>query len=86
MVRHCKANDLPFALTISSLKEALLTNALGAAFLVCQHEQAIEIQKIAEEYLFDTRILVLVEEEREIETMARFGIDGIVFPRAIVQP
>jgi len=85
LARHCKENSLPFALTISSLKEALLANALGADYLVCQHEQAIEIQKVAEEYLFDTKILVLVEEEREIETMARFGIDGVVFPRAIVQ-
>jgi len=85
LAHHCKRNGLSFALTISSLKEALLANALGADFLVCQHEQAIEIQKVAEEYLFDTKVLVLVEEDREIETMARFGIDGIVFPRAIVQ-
>jgi len=86
LARHCRENGLSFALTISSLKEALLANALGAAFLLCQHEQAIEIQKVAEEYLFDTKILVLVDEDREIETMARFGIDGVVFPRAIVQP
>jgi len=85
LVRHCRSNDLSFAVTIGTLKEALLANALGAAYIVCQHEQAIEVQKIAEEYLFDTKILVLVESEREIETMARFGIDGIIFPAAIVQ-
>ncbi|WP_456457833.1 hypothetical protein [Nitratifractor sp.] len=85
LVRHCRRNGLAFALTISTLKEALLANALGAAYVLCQHEIGIEIQKVAEEYLFDTKVLVLVEEEREIETMARFGIDGVVFPRAIVQ-
>ncbi|WP_457606905.1 hypothetical protein [Nitratifractor sp.] len=85
LARHCRKNDLPFAVTISSLKEALLANALGAAFLLCQHETGIEVQKIAEEYLFDAKILVLVEDEREIETMARFGVDGVLFPKAIVQ-
>jgi len=85
LVKHCRQNDLIFAVTIGSLKEALLANALGAAYVLCQHEQAIEVQKIAEEYLFDTRVLVLVEEERGIETVARFGIDGVIFPSAIVQ-
>ena len=85
LVRHCRRNGLTFALTISSLKEALLANALGAAYVLCQHEVGIEIQKVAEEYLFDVKVLVLVEEEREIETMARFGIDGVVFPQAIGQ-
>ena len=86
LVHHCRRNGLTFALTISTLKEALLANALGAGYVLCQHEVGIEIQKVAEEYLFDTRVLVLIEEEREIETMARFGIDGVVFARAIVQP
>ncbi len=86
LVRHCRSNELEFALTISTLKEALFANALGAGYVLCQHELGIEIQKIAEEYLFDTRILVLIEEEREIESMARFGIDGVVFSQAIVQP
>jgi len=85
LVRHCQANGLAFAVTIGTLKEAILANALGAAYIVCQHEQAIEVQKVAEEYLFDTRILVLVESDREIETMARFGIDGVIFPAAIAQ-
>jgi len=85
LARHAKANELPYAVTINSLKEALLANALGAHYVVCQHEQAIEIQKVAEEYLFDAKILVLVEGEREIETMARFGIDGVVFSGAIAQ-
>lgn len=85
LVRYCRKNKLSFALTVSNVREALLANALGASFMLSQHEQAIVLQKISEEYLFDCRILVLVEEERQIETMARFGIDGVIFPPAIVQ-
>jgi len=85
LVHHCRKERLPFAVTIGTLKEALLANSLEASYILCQHEQAIEVQKIAEKYLFDTRILVLIEDERQIENMARFGIDGVVFPQAIVQ-
>jgi len=85
LAKHCRANDLPFAITVSSIREAIFANALGAAYVVAEHELAITIQKIADEYLFDTRILVLIESEKRIETMARFNIDGVIFPDAIVQ-
>jgi hypothetical protein len=85
LAKHCRANGLPFAVTVSSIREAIFANALDAAYIVSEHEQAITIQKIADEYLFDTRVLVLIEEEKRIETMARFSIDGVIFPAAIVQ-
>ncbi len=83
LARYCKENSIRYGVTVGSLKEALFANALGALYVVCQREHVIEIQKIAQEYLFDTKIIVLIEEEREIETMARFGVDGVVFPNAI---
>ncbi|WP_292656907.1 hypothetical protein [Nitratifractor sp.] len=85
LAKHCRKNDLIFAVTTGSIKEAIFANAVGAAYAICQHELAIVLQKVAEEYLFDMKILVLVESERGIETMARFGIDGVIFSEAIVQ-
>jgi len=85
MARYCREHQLPYAVTVTSIREAIFANALGAAYLIAEHEQAIAIQKIADEYLFDTKVLVLIEEEKRIDTMARFGIDGVIFPAAIVQ-
>ncbi|ADV47159.1 hypothetical protein [Nitratifractor salsuginis] len=85
LAKHCRKNGLSFAPAINSVKEALLANALGADYVFCQFEQAIVTQKIANEYLFDTKVLVLIKDERGIETMARFDIDGVVFPAAIHQ-
>ncbi len=85
LAKYCQEHNLPFAITINTLKEAILANAIGALFVLCQYEQAIDIQKIATEYLFDSKILVLINSEREIETMAHFGIDGVIFPQAIIQ-
>ena len=85
LAKHCHKNEIVFAVTTGSIKEALFANAIGASYAICQHELAIVLQKVAEEYLFDMKILVLIEDERGIEPMARFGIDGVVFSKAIVQ-
>jgi hypothetical protein len=85
LAKHCQRNGLRYAVTISDIREGIFANALGAAYVVSEHEQAITLQKIAEDYLFDAKILVLIEDERRIETMVRFGIDGVIFPAAIAQ-
>ncbi len=85
LVKHCQKNSLPFAITVNTIREAILANALNANFILCQYEQAIDIQKISDDYLFDSKILVFINSEREIETMAHFAIDGVIFPQAIVQ-
>ncbi len=85
LARHCQKNGLPYAVTISETRDGVFANALGASYVVSEHEQAITLQKIAEDYLFDTKILVLIENERQIDTMLRFGIDGVIFPTAISQ-
>jgi hypothetical protein len=41
------------------------------------------IQPIAQEYLFDTRILVLIHNEKEISKISRAGIDGVIFAEAV---
>ena len=85
LARYCQEHNLPFAVTINEVRNALIANALEADYIVCQQEDAIEVQPLAERYLFDAKVLVLIEEEKEIERMARFSIDGVIFPAAIVQ-
>ena len=80
---YCQENNIPFAVTVNSLKEAIFTNALGAVYMVCEEDDALIIQPIAQEYLFDTRVLVLIHDEKEIAKIARTGIDGVIFPEAI---
>ena len=79
----CKSNAIPFAATVNTLQEAIFANALGASYIVCEEDDALIIQPIAQEYLFDTRVLALIHEEKEITKIARSGIDGVIFPEAI---
>ncbi|HIQ27027.1 MAG TPA: hypothetical protein EYH42_00830 [Sulfurovum sp.] len=83
LAQYCKENHIPFAVTVNSLKEAIFANALGAVYMVCEEDDALIIHPIAQEYLFDTRVLVLIHDEKEIAKIARSGIDGVIFTAAI---
>ncbi len=80
---YCQQNDIAYAVVINSLDEALYANALGAAYAICDKDTALMVQPIAETYLFDMKILVLIHSEKEIGKIARGGIDGVIFASAI---
>jgi len=80
---HCQENNIVFAVVVNTLDDALFANGLGAKFIICEEDDALMIQPIAQEYLFDTRILVLIENEKDISKIARGGVDGVIFAEAI---
>jgi hypothetical protein len=82
---HCQENNVPFAVVANNLEDALFANALGAKYIICEEDVALMVQPIANEYLFDTRILVLIYNEKEISKIARGGVDGVIFADAIYE-
>jgi hypothetical protein len=80
---YCQENNIAFAVVVNTLDDALFSNALGAKYIICEEDDALMIQPIAQEYLFDTRILVLIHSEKEISKIARGGVDGVIFAEAI---
>lgn len=83
LAQYCQKNNIDYAVPVGKLKEAIFANALGASYIICEEDDAMMIQPIAQEYLFDTRVLVLINEEREITKVARSLIDGVIFAEAI---
>ena len=83
LATYCQENNIVFAVTVNSLREAIFANALGANYMICEEDDALIIHPIAQEYLFDTQVLVLIYDEKEITKIARSGIDGVIFPAAI---
>jgi hypothetical protein len=81
---YCQKNAIAYAVLVNSVKDAIFANALGAKYIVTQEQYAINLQTVATEYLFDTRILVTIENEKEIETVASLGIDGVILPAAFI--
>ena len=80
---YCKEQNVDFALEVESIKEALIASALGASYLFCAQDVAKEIQAIANEYLWSAKVIVPIENEDELEIVARLGIDGVIFAQSI---
>ena len=81
--RYCQENGIAYAVVVNGLDDAVFANALGASYMICEEDDALMIQPVAQEYLFDTRLLVLIYNEKEIPKIARVGIDGVIFSEAI---
>jgi len=82
--KHCYDNNIEFAVVVSTLEDALLANSLSASYLICEENDALLIQPIAQEYLFDSKVLVLINSKKELSKIARGHIDGVIFAEAIV--
>ena len=85
IIEHARLNNISMALKISTLNELLFASALGASYIMVPKERAKEFQDIAENYLFDTKILVNIEDDNELEELALQGIDGVFYSNAIIK-
>lgn len=80
---YCAQHKLSFGVHVKSIKSLVIAHALGASFLIVDTSLALNAQKIANEYLFDAKILLLCDDEESIEFCALHGIDGILFSQSI---
>lgn len=80
IAKFCHENNIDYAANVGSILDSLLFVNLGVKFLLCDSLSfAKELQKLAEEYLFDCKVLVKIKTDGEIEYIARSGIDGVIF-------
>ena len=85
IIEYLRANGIDFALGVSGITEVVYANALGAKYIITDEHLCKDAQEIAQEYLFDAKILVRITSDEEIERFAKQGIDGVIYPAAIVK-
>ncbi len=79
LAEYCRQNDIVFGVFIDDLKQLLISNLWGGRFALVESDFAKEAQNIAEEYLFDMKIILQIDNEDEMVKAAKDGIDGVVF-------
>lgn len=79
LLKYTYENELNIAVKVDSIKEAIYANALNAKYIIAQKLLAKEIQKVAENYMFDSKILAIIENNDELEEIASFEIDGVIY-------
>lgn len=85
IIGHLVDNDIKFALHVESIKEVVYAENLGASYIILEQSLAKDAQKIANEYLFDAKILAHIESEDDIEDLAYKGVDGAIFLKAVIK-
>jgi len=85
IINHARVNNINFALKVKNIKELIYASSLDAKYIIVPKNMAKTAQDIAENYLFDAKILVHTDDDKEIEEMALLGIDGLIYPNTIVK-
>ena len=85
IIRYMQEQKLSFALICNTVNELIFAHNLDASFIVVESDLGKTAQKIAENYLFDAKILVRIHSDEQIETLAFEGIDGGIFKEAVIK-
>ena len=72
-------NCVEYGIFVNDFKEAIYANNLKAKYIICSQIIVDKLQKIAENYLFDAKILALIDFEEEINKMCEIGVDGVIY-------
>jgi hypothetical protein len=83
LIEHCNKSGILFANICDNIKAVLFANALGASFIICDKIVSHKAQKLADNYMFDTKVLLYSSEEADLDWVAENEIDGIIFEEGI---
>ncbi len=84
LMKYCEQNGIAYGVVLDSITKAIYSNSLGAKYIVCKKELAKTTQNIATNYMFDSRVLAIIENEDEIEELALKNVDGIIYKGVLV--
>ncbi len=84
LIRYAKEKNRNFALHVFNETEAIIGNLVGAKLLICPHSIACKIQELAEYYLFDSKVAILINSEDEIALAIEKKVDVAILPEAIL--
>lgn len=70
---------VPLLFHVVDIRDFVYACIIGAKYVAVNKEDAPIMQKIANEYMYDTKVLALIYDEDEIEWVATHSIDGALF-------
>jgi len=83
LMSYCYQNKLPYAVILNSIQEAIFANNLGAKYLITDEHKSKAIQTVAENYMFDSKILSIIDGVEMIEAVATNVIDGVIYKKIL---
>lgn len=78
-LKYSYENELHVAVIVKSIKEAIYCNSLNAKYIISEINLAVQIQKIADSYMYDSKNLVIIDSNEEFENITKNEIDGVIY-------
>jgi len=85
IINHSVQNSVPLVIQVHNITQILYASSFGAKYILVGKELAKSAQDLADNYLFDAKILTAIEREDEIEELALLGVDGVIFSNAVIK-
>ena len=85
IIQHMRQNNLTFALEAANLSEVVYAHNLGAKYILVKEDLAKSAQNVAENYLFDAKILCHLKNDANLDEKISEGIDGVIYTQAIIK-
>lgn len=84
LIKKCIENKIVFSISTDKISEILLANASGANIIIVQKNISKKVAKIAQNYLFDAQIAVIIQSEKELEKLCKYGVDVAIFKQGVI--
>ncbi|MCZ6168306.1 hypothetical protein [Campylobacter ureolyticus] len=86
-IKNAKNSGKTFSIIARNLNEAILANALKAKFIIIEKNNisiAKEVVKLAEFYLFDSKIAIIIENyEKDLLNAINLKVDAVIYKNII---
>ena len=83
-IKRAQEFGAQFSVEAENLNEIIVANAAGAKFIVVPRELADKAAKLAQDYLFDAQICVVIGSENELAALSETGADVAIFKNAVI--
>ena len=79
LIKKALKEGVKFAILAKNEDEILFANALKAEFILLENENlAKKASKMAEFYLFDSKILLITNSLKKLDKAYKMGVDGVI--------
>ena len=79
LLKYSNSENLNFLVYVSSIKEAIYASNFNAKYIICKNKLAKKLQKIADNYMWDSKILTIIKSSDDLEKVALEEIDGAIY-------
>jgi len=83
ILRYAQENNLDSAIIVKDLKEVIYASTFTVKYIIVEKNIAKHAQDIVNNYMLDSKILIVISSDDEIVENALDEIDGVIYKNVV---